>query len=154
MTPECLVWDLDGTLTRPGTAVAAPGVPDVLRRWSGRGTPMAVATSYPTPRARAIVAGLGWAEVFSHVAGSLSGPAGKDDAVAEALLGLGRPLPGGAEGAVLIGDSASDMALAEHLGLRAVGVGWGSGTAAALREAGAVVVVTDPAELDPDTLTA
>lgn len=49
--------------------------------------------------------------------------------------------------AVMIGDTAYDMAMAVSAGVRAIGVDWGYHTAAELREAGAEAVATDPAHL-------
>ena len=147
----CLVWDLDGTLTVPGRAVAVPGVDAVLRAWAAAGVPLAVATAASTAVARAVVDELGWAGLFGHVAGSGPGVAGKEEVVAEALLGLGRPVPDGAPGAVLIGDSPGDVRAALHHGLHVVGVAWGAAPGHALRAAGADLVVDRPDELWPAT---
>jgi phosphoglycolate phosphatase-like HAD superfamily hydrolase len=144
---EALVWDLDGTLTRPGRVAPQPGVAAVLAAWARRGTPMAVATSAGTSTARRVLDELGWTAFFGHVAGSAPGVWGKEAVVEEALLGLGRPLPDGAAGAVVIGDSPGDVEAAHRHGLLAVGVGWGASSAAALTDAD--LVVTDPGELAP-----
>lgn len=146
---DCVVWDLDGTLTVPGLARAAPGVRGVLDAWAERGTPMAVATSASTPVARRLVADLGWTGLFGHVAGTAPGVGDKEAVVVEALLGLGRPLPDGAVGAVLIGDSPGDVRAARAHDLDAVGVAWGAAEADALRAAGASWVAVDPDELRP-----
>jgi phosphoglycolate phosphatase-like HAD superfamily hydrolase len=144
---EALVWDLDGTLTRPGRVAPQPGVAAVLAAWARRGTPMAVATSAGTSTARRVLDELGWAAFFGHVAGSAPGVWGKEAVVEEALLGLGRPLPDGATGAVVIGDSPGDLDAAHRHGLVAVGVCWGASPTAALSDAD--LVVTDPDELAP-----
>jgi phosphoglycolate phosphatase len=127
----CVVWDLDGTLLRRGGVRPVEGVADVLAVWAGAGVEMAVATSAPTSQARRVVAGLGWSDWFGHVAGSGPGVGGKEDVLAEALLGLGRVLPEGAHGAAMVGDSPADVRAARVHGLTAVGVTW-SGTPADL----------------------
>ena len=144
-----LVWDLDGTLTVPGTATPAAGVGVVLAAWAARGTPMALASTATTPVARAVLAGLGFDGWFTHVAGTGPGVGGKDEVIAEALLGLGLPLPAGADGAVMVGDAPGDVHAARALGFVAIGVGWGAAPPAVLRAAGADEVVDDPAALAP-----
>jgi phosphoglycolate phosphatase len=49
--------------------------------------------------------------------------------------------------AVLIGDTAFDMAMAQAAGVRAIGVDWGYHEAHELREAGAEYIAADPAAL-------
>jgi phosphoglycolate phosphatase len=49
--------------------------------------------------------------------------------------------------AAMVGDRYVDMQAAHAHGLRAVGVTWGFGTVAELRDAGADVVVAEPADL-------
>ena len=66
----------------------------------------------------------------------------KSDTVAAALAALG-DVSGGA----MVGDRHVDMRAAHDHGLRAVGVSWGFGSEAELRDAGADVVVGSPAEL-------
>ena len=47
----------------------------------------------------------------------------------------------------MIGDAASDMAAARELGLVAIGAAWGGASSALLRDAGAALVLDDPAAL-------
>jgi phosphoglycolate phosphatase len=51
------------------------------------------------------------------------------------------------EAAVMIGDTAFDIAMAVNAGVRAIGVDWGYHTAQELHEAGAEAVARDPADL-------
>ncbi|MEJ2867080.1 HAD family hydrolase [Actinomycetospora sp. OC33-EN08] len=139
---SCVVWDLDGTLLERGGLRPVDGVEAVLAAWAGAGVEMAVATSASTSTARQVVDGLGWSGWFSHVAGSAPGVAGKDEVLAEALLGLGRVLPEGAAGAAMVGDSPADVAAARRHGLTAVGVTWSGTPADAL--GGADVIWTRP----------
>ena len=131
----CVVWDLDGTLLERGGLRPVDGVEAVLAAWARAGVEMAVATSAATPTARRIVASLGWSGYFGHVAGSGPGVGGKDAVLAEALLGLGRALPGGAVGAAMIGDSPVDVWAAHESGLTAVGVTWSGAAAETLADA-------------------
>ena len=65
----------------------------------------------------------------------------KTSTVGKALAALG------ATGGTMVGDRHVDMEAAHAHGLRAVGVTWGFGTADELRDAGADVLVTTPADL-------
>jgi phosphoglycolate phosphatase len=53
----------------------------------------------------------------------------------------------GPDAAVMIGDTAFDMAMAVNAGVRALGVDWGYHTPAELTAAGAAAVARNPAEL-------
>lgn len=121
---SCVVWDLDGTLLVRGGVAPVEGIEAVLAAWAGAGVEMAVATSASTGLAREVVADLGWAGWFVHVAGSGPGVVGKDAVVAEALLGAGRTPDADT---AMVGDSPADVAAARRHGLTAVGVTW-SGT--------------------------
>ena len=59
-----------------------------------------------------------------------------------ALSALGHDGP-----ATMVGDRHVDMEAARAHGLRAVGVTWGFGTADELRDAGADILITTPADL-------
>ena len=71
-------------------------------------------------------------------------PSKPNPAMLEAAL-----LEAGADpaGAVMIGDTAFDMAMAANAGVRALGVDWGYHTSAELIEAGAEAVAATPAHL-------
>ena len=53
-----------------------------------------------------------------------------------------------ADDAVMIGDTTFDMEMARAAGVRAVGVAWGYHSEDELREAGAALVASHPAELE------
>ena len=142
-----VVFDLDGTLTSPGTTRPAPGVVALVETLHARGVPLALATSAGTATARRVLDDLGLLGTFSSVAGrGVDGVlAGKDAVVGEALLGLG--ITAAAPGSLLVGDSPADVEAAIAHGLVPVAVAWGGGSPAALRAAGARVVLEHPDEL-------
>ncbi|GLZ46161.1 hypothetical protein Acsp06_23460 [Actinomycetospora sp. NBRC 106375] len=146
MTPAfpVVVFDLDGTLTAPGTTRPAPGAVALVEALHRDGTALALATSASTRVARRVLDELGVGGSFAHVAG-LDGGGDKDAAVAEALLGLG--LADAPTGSLLVGDGPVDMHAAITHGLRPVGAGWGGSSADELRAAGATVVLGHPDEL-------
>jgi phosphoglycolate phosphatase len=143
----CVVFDLDGTLTTPGTTRPVPGTADLITALDARGVLLALATSAPTRTARQVLDALGVLDHFASVAGR--GPdgvdAGKDAVVAEALLGLG--WADAAPGSLLVGDGPGDIAAARAHDLVPVGVAWGASPASALWVAGARAVLTVPADL-------
>ena len=140
-----VVFDLDGTLTSPGTTRPAPGVVALVESLHREGTALAVATSASARVARRVLDELGLGGLVEHVAGS-DGAGGKDAVVAEALLGLGLA-DGVPPGSLLVGDGPADMHAALAHGLVPVGAGWGGSSADDLRAAGATVVLRHPDEL-------
>ncbi|PVZ07784.1 HAD family hydrolase [Actinomycetospora cinnamomea] len=142
-----VVFDLDGTLTSPGTTRPAPGVVALVEALHARGVPLALATSAGTATARRVLGDLGVLGCFTSVAGRGADGLhrGKDAVVGEALLGLG--ITDTPAGAVLVGDSPADLEAALAHGLVPVGVTWGGGRPDALRDAGAHLVLEHPDEL-------
>jgi phosphoglycolate phosphatase len=142
-----VVFDLDGTLTSPGTTRPAPGVVALVEALHARGVPLALATSAGTASARRVLDELGLLGCFSSVAGRGADGllAGKDAVVGEALLGLG--ITHAAPGGLLVGDGPADVEAALAHGLVPVGVAWGGSSAEALRAAGATTVLEHPDEL-------
>ena len=142
-----VVFDLDGTLTSPGTTRPVPGVVALVEALRDRGVPLAVATSASVPVARRVLDELGVGTCFSSVAGrGVDGCfAGKDAVVGEALLGLG--MTDAEPGTPLVGDSPADLHAAAAHALVPVGVSWGGASPDALRAAGAVAVLDHPDEL-------
>lgn len=142
-----VVFDLDGTLTSPGTARPVPGALALVEALHRREVPLAVATSASSPVARRVLDELGVRRCFAAVAGR--GPdgvfGGKDAVVGEALLGHG--ITDAEPGTPLVGDSPADLRAAVVHGLLPVGVRWGAGSPDALRAAGAVAVLKRPDEL-------
>jgi phosphoglycolate phosphatase len=120
-----------------------PGVADVLERLAA-GMPLVVATSKSQALAEPLLEQLGVREHFRAVYGpSLQArDESKSETIARALEGLAlsrRP--------VMVGDRKFDVLGARAHDLPCVGVLWGIGGEQELREAGAVVLVDEPADL-------
>jgi phosphoglycolate phosphatase len=122
-----------------------PGIEPLLGALAS-GRRLAVASSKPVEFSRPILERLGVSGRFAAVVGpSLAHLEGepKAETARRALEALG----GAAGGAALVGDRHHDVSAARALGLAAIGVTWGSGSEAELREAGAEWIVAAPAEL-------
>jgi phosphoglycolate phosphatase len=123
-----------------------PGVAELLAALAAR-RPLALATSKPLEFAVPILERLGVATHFAaHVGAPLVAgpPESKTDTARRALAALG--LAPGAH-AALVGDRHHDVSAARALRIGAIGVTWGIGSEAELREAGAEWLVATPAEL-------
>ncbi|HZZ86607.1 MAG TPA: HAD-IA family hydrolase [Anaeromyxobacteraceae bacterium] len=118
-----------------------PGMAEAL---AGAGRSLAVLTNKPGPLARRILEGLGVLDRFVEVVGGDEAPRKPDPTGARALLAR---LGGLAEDALFVGDSRIDAATARAAGIPLVGVTWGFGGEAELREAGAERLVSTAAEL-------
>jgi phosphoglycolate phosphatase len=119
-----------------------PGIGPVVAELAGRRR-LAVATSKAKQLAEPILEALGLRGHFEVVAGPDIGDLHEDKATtaARALAELG------VDTAPLVGDTRFDVVAAVALGLPPIGVTWGIGTEAELREAGAGVIVNEPREL-------
>jgi phosphoglycolate phosphatase len=119
------------------------GMADAIAALAAR-MPLAVATSKPLALSAPLLEALGLLAHFAVVEGpSLEARAEpKAETIGRALLGL----PDGAS-AVMVGDTRFDVIGAHAHGLPCVGVLWGIGTEAELREAGADALVGSPVEL-------
>jgi phosphoglycolate phosphatase len=145
--PECIAHyrELYRELSLTETRLV-PGVAALLEALAGR-RPLAVATSKPVAFAGPILERLGIAGRFAAVVGPELVPGAaepKRETAARALAALG--LAPGAP-AALVGDRHHDVSAARALRIAAVGVTWGAGSEAELREAGAEWIVTAPGEL-------
>jgi phosphoglycolate phosphatase len=141
---------VDGALLFDGIAALLGELARTLR--------LAVATSKPVEFARPILERVGVAGHFGAICGPpLTRTDGEPKArIAErALSGLG--LATGPLGvppvAAMVGDRHHDVRAGSALGLATVGVLWGIGSEAELREAGALHLVETPAELGRLLLT-
>jgi phosphoglycolate phosphatase len=121
-----------------------PGVEQAVRALAERAT-LTVVTSKPTLYAAAIVAPWSAARCFRAVHGcGLNGErADKRELIAHVLASEHIP----AAGAAMVGDRAHDIRGARHNGVRGFGAGWGYGSPAELRGAGAAAIFATPAEL-------
>jgi phosphoglycolate phosphatase len=142
---EALLTSYRARYARDGipATVAVPGIPEALDALRADGWRLVVVTSKIRPFAREIVERIGLTDRFDGV----HGPAPEQRDVAKAttlervLLDAGDPV------AVMIGDRHHDLDAAAAVGIPSVGVTWAGDHGPELREAGAVTVLDDPAEL-------
>jgi phosphoglycolate phosphatase len=124
------------------TTVVA-GIPAVLEALSRRHD-LAVATTKPIEFAEPILARLGLDRFFAGVFGPSLAARGESKVTtlsrATAALAPRRPV-------ALVGDRNFDVLAARHAKITAVGVLWGYGDREELEDAGAHVIVTEPADL-------
>jgi phosphoglycolate phosphatase len=118
------------------------GIADALAE-VGEGRRLGVATSKPRAYAEPLIELLGLRPHFEAIfaPGLAVHVESKTETVGAAVRHFGE------RAAAMVGDRHVDMAAARAHGLRAVGVTWGIGTAEELRDAGADVLVSTPAEL-------
>jgi phosphoglycolate phosphatase len=121
-----------------------PGIHELLAHLSAR-VPLVIATTKAQVLADPLVQALGLREPFLAVVGTPAPVAEepKDRTVARAL----RALPQGTARAVMVGDRRFDVQAARANGVRSVGVLWGIGSEAELREAGADALAAAPSDL-------
>jgi phosphoglycolate phosphatase len=121
------------------------GVAAMLEELS-RHLPLAVATSKSADFARPLLEALDLARFFAAIAAAA--PAAADDdktaIVGRALASLRER---GAREVAMVGDRHFDIEAAHAHGLAPIGVSWGIGSVAELRQAGAVAIADTPAEL-------
>lgn len=120
-----------------------PGIPELLRALSDRGTKIAVATSRLDETARQMIAALDLPP-FDIIAGRLEpGRATKADCIRACLDGLGM----GPSDAVMVGDRHHDVLGAHEVGLPCIGVWRDEPARAELAASGADGLCRDATEL-------
>jgi phosphoglycolate phosphatase len=125
--------------------VAFPGIEEMLAALRATGRPLCVATSKRRDFAERVVEYLGFQSFLPTVYGALPGGGldDKKDMIAELLRVEGYD----PAATVMVGDRYHDIHAAKANGLRSIGVLWGYGGEAELREAGADMLVAAPAEV-------
>jgi phosphoglycolate phosphatase len=119
-----------------------PGVAEALDDLAG--ATLAVLTNKPGDFSRRILESLGIAALFARVLGAGDVPSRKPDPAG--LLGIMTGAGAAREDTWMVGDSATDVAVARAAGVRAAGVTWGFHPAA-LRAAGPDRLIARPADL-------
>jgi phosphoglycolate phosphatase len=132
----------DGRLTR--STRPYPGVPELVASLRSRGVPLGVLSNKPDPATRRLVEALFPAGSFVAVRGQRPGVPRKPDP--GAALALAAELGAAPAEIAFVGDTSVDVRTARAAGMVAVGVSWGF-RPDELREAGADLVVDDPAAL-------
>lgn len=128
-----------------GEIRAFPSAADLLRAVADRGATVVLATSSEPDDVAALVAAIGAGDAVSAVtsAGDVE-EAKPSPEVFEAAL---REAGCGPSDALVVGDSVWDVEAATRAGLRTVALRSGGTSEAELREAGAIAVYDDPADL-------
>lgn len=125
--------------------VVYAGIPQLLSRLVQAGKRLYIATSKPEPFARTILDHFSLRQPFTFVGGSTldSSRVKKADVIAYVLQANSIP----PQDAVMVGDRAHDIVGAAANQLDAVGVLYGYGSDAELRQAGAKFLAASPEEL-------
>ena len=123
------------------------GVEALLRALAADGVVQSVATNKPEAMARAILHGLGVAQVFVDVVGGDSVPNHKPDPAM--LHALAARTGMGPRDTLLVGDSPVDVATARAAGVAVCAVTWGLTPTAVLRDAVPDYLIDRPDELLP-----
>ena len=132
-------------LSQPrGRSRPYPGVAKTLSELRSAGLRLAVCTNKPAAPSEALLASLGLAEFFSAVVGGDSLAVRKPDG--RHLLATLARLGVAAGRAVMVGDSANDVAVARDAGVAVIVVSYGYGNTAA-RSLGADAVIDGFADL-------
>ena len=124
---------------------AYPGIQDMLAALTGAGLTLCVATSKRRDFAERVVDYLDFRKYLPRVYGAIPGGGldDKKDLIAEILRVEGYD----PATTVMVGDRLHDIHAAQANGLRSIGVTWGYGGEAELREAGADMLAALPAEV-------
>lgn len=121
-----------------------PGAEDLLRHLREKGHRLFVATSKPEGMSVEILEKFGLARYFEMICGAtLDGSRSKKADIIDYLL----QKAGGAENAIMVGDTAYDVIGAKAHGMPAIGVSWGYGKVADMEAAGAAAIAHSMEEL-------
>jgi phosphoglycolate phosphatase len=133
--------------TRSGIfqCVVYEGIFDLLEHLTGRGCDLYVATIKPVPFARQILSHTGLAPFFRAIHGSdLAGSLDEKDRLVKGVLDDHGLSP---QKSMMVGDRFMDVDAARTNGLVSIGVTYGFGTQAEMRDAGADHLAGSPAEI-------
>ena len=121
------------------------GIEDAVRALRASGHRLAVVTAKNEPHARKIIDHLPFGDCFEDVIGATADGSlsHKQDLIREAM----RRLSLDSDACWMIGDRRMDIEGARHHGMRNIGVLWGFGGEAELRDAGASRLATLPGDL-------
>lgn len=121
-----------------------PGVEKLLRALQANGHRLFVATSKPEGMSVEILEKFGLAQYFEMICGAtLDGSRSKKADIIAYLL----QRAGGAENAIMVGDTSYDVIGAKAHGMPAIGVSWGYGKVTDMEAAGAAAIAHTMEEL-------
>lgn len=130
----------EGRLSEP----LYPGIPEALAQLAANGWDLAVATGKSRRGLDHCLANHNLTHRFRSLHTADEHPSKPDPAMLHAALAAALAPP---HAAVMIGDTAYDIAMAHAAGVTAIGVAWGYHTPAELRAAGAHAVAQSPQDL-------
>lgn len=121
-----------------------PGIPELLQKLKDAGHTLYVATSKPETLALDVTSHFDLAKYFDLICGATldNSRVNKEDVITYLL-----DLSGGAENAVMVGDTEFDVLGAKAHGIPTIGVTWGYGTEESMVNAGAAHIVHTPEAL-------
>jgi len=122
-----------------------PGAMDLLRLLAGDGWRLSLATGQNRRGVARNLAREGWADLFVSAHCAEDGPGKPDPAMLRAALSAAACEP---DSAIMIGDTAHDIAMAINAGVRPQGVAWGFHTIEEQVAAGAPHVAVDFRDLE------
>ena len=124
--------------------VPYPGIEELLSKLTENGHKLYVATSKPEGMSIEILEKFGLAKYFTLICGAtLDGSRSKKADIISYLL----EKAGGAENAIMVGDTAYDVIGAKAHGMPAIGVSWGYGEVKDMEDAGAAAIAYTMDEL-------
>jgi phosphoglycolate phosphatase len=124
-----------------------PGVLSMLDTLRASGHPMRIATSKRRDFAERVIDHLGLRSCLGTIYGAL--PGGGLDEKQDLLAHILQTEDLDPAGCIMIGDRMHDIHAAQHNAIRSIGVLWGYGGEAELREAGADALAASPADIAP-----
>ena len=121
-----------------------PGIPELLHQLQQAGYPLYVATSKPESLAHEVMEHFDLSRYFTLICGATmdSSRVCKEDVISYLLQQIG-PVAD----PIMVGDTVYDVVGAAAHSIPTVGVSWGYGDAAQMRQAGAVSIAHSPQEL-------
>ena len=121
-----------------------PGIPELLARLRELGYTLYIATSKPETLALEVTTHFDIAKYFDLICGATldSSRVNKEDVIAYLM-----DICGGADNAVMVGDTHYDVIGAKAHGIDTIGVSWGYGTVESMENAGAVAIAHTPEQL-------
>ncbi|HIJ67523.1 MAG TPA: HAD family hydrolase [Planctomycetes bacterium] len=121
------------------------GVFEVVDKLRERGIRLAVLTNKDQDDAERVVEYFFGADTFEYVVGAEDGTGLKPDT--GGAMKIVRSMGLFCEAFLIVGDSSMDMQMAASAGIRSVGVSWGFRRREELVEAGADIIIDNPAEI-------
>ena len=122
-----------------------PGIVDLLKNLKSKGIKVAIVSNKPHSTAEKVSDELFGAELIDICSGAKEGVPLKPDPIA--VINTMKELGVTPEECLYVGDTAVDMKTGKSAGIYTIGVLWGFRSREEMEEAGADIIVKDPAEI-------